>query len=152
MAEIVAQHRAGVVLMHRRGNPQTMHLYTDYGNVMQDVIRELEESVRLAVGLGIARDQMAVDPGLGFSKTPAQNIELMRTLERLAVLELPVVLGPSRKSFLGQLTKRDVHEREFATAACVAAAVFKGCHILRVHNVRMMKDVVDVAFEIGKAG
>ena len=145
MAEVVRDFGAGLVLMHRRGNPETMQSFAQYKNVTEEVFGELEESLETARRAGVFSEQLVVDPGLGFSKTPEQNLEMLRHLEKFASLNLPVLLGPSRKSFIGKLTGREVGDREWGTAAVAASAVLKGIQILRIHEVGPMRDVVRVA-------
>ncbi len=145
MAHVVRDFGAGLVLMHRRGNPETMQAMTDYRDVVAEVLREIEASVKTAVDAGISEEQLVVDPGLGFAKTAEQNLELIRHLEKFQTLGLPVLLGPSRKSFVGKVTERPMGDREYGTAAIAAAAVFKGVSILRVHEVGAMRDAVRMA-------
>lgn len=145
MAQAVKKYGAGLVLMHRRGNPRTMQSLTQYGDVAGEVIRELAESVEIALEEGLRPDQIVIDPGLGFAKTAEQNVEILNRLEEFHALGFPILLGPSRKSFLGKLTGRETEEREFATAAVAAFAVFKGIQMLRVHEIAPMRDVVRVA-------
>ncbi|MFH1207949.1 MAG: dihydropteroate synthase [Candidatus Omnitrophota bacterium] len=148
MTKIVRKFGAGLVLMHSRGTPETMGMLTHYGNIVTDVMTELRESIRIATEAGIDREQIVVDPGLGFAKTTEQNLEIMKDLGAFHGLELPVMLGPSRKSFIGQVTGRETTEREFGTAACVASAVMNGIQIIRVHDVKAMRDVVRVTESI----
>ncbi|MFA7254634.1 MAG: dihydropteroate synthase [Candidatus Omnitrophota bacterium] len=148
MAKVVKKFDAGLVLMHSRGTPETMQALASYGDVVTDVMTELRESVKLAVDAGIEREQLVVDPGLGFAKTTEQNLEIMKNLGVFHKLELPVMLGPSQKSFIGKVTGREVNEREFGTAACIAAAVMNGIQIVRVHDVKAMRDVVRVTESI----
>jgi dihydropteroate synthase len=148
MAKVVKKFGAGLVLMHSRGTPETMKTLASYGNVVEDVMTELRESIRIATEAGIDREQIVVDPGLGFAKTTDQNLEIMKNLGAFHGLELPVMLGPSRKAFIGKVTGKEVDEREFGTAACVASAVMNGIQIVRVHDVKAMRDVVRVAESI----
>ena len=142
LADVVREHNAGLILMHRRGTAKTMQTLTDYEDLVPDVLAELKESVELAVARGVKPEQIVVDPGIGFAKDAEQNIEILKELERFHELGKPVLLGPSRKSFIGHVTGREVHEREFGTAAVIADAVLKGIQIVRVHNVGAMRDVV----------
>lgn len=148
MAKVVKKSGAGLVLMHSRGTPETMQTFTQYSNVVADVMSELRESIRIATDAGVDREQLVADPGLGFAKTTEQNLEIMKDLVAFHALELPVMLGPSQKSFIGKVTGREVHEREFGTAACVGAAVMSGIQIIRVHDVKAMRDVVRVTESI----
>ena len=150
MAKAVRKSGAGLILMHTRGTPETMQTLASYGNVVTEVMTELRESIRIATDAGIERERIVVDPGLGFAKTTEQNLEIMKNLGAFHKLELPVMLGPSQKSFIGQVTGREVSEREFGTAACIAAAVMSGIQIVRVHDVKAMRDVVRVTESIKK--
>lgn len=149
MAELAARTGAGLILMHRRGTPETMQSLAVYGDVLEEVMFELEKAVKRAEGAGVLREQIVVDPGLGFSKNAAQNLEILNSFEKLHRAGLPVLAGPSRKSFLGAAAGKDEpRERDWATAAAVSAAVLKGAHIVRVHEVPGMIDVVRVAEKI----
>lgn len=152
LATIAQAFGSGFILMHRRGNPETMQQMTDYHDVVSDVLAEIGKSVEAAQAAGLERDQLIADPGLGFAKTANQNFEILQNLERFHVLGLPLLLGPSRKAFLGQVTGRPVHEREFGTAAVAAIAVMKGVQILRVHEVKAMRDAVRTAEAIRGEG
>ena len=142
MAEVIRHFGAGLILMHRRGNPQTMQTLSHYQEVTADVMSELQSSIQLALEAGISREQLAIDPGLGFAKTVEQNLEIIKSLEQFHLFGCPVLLGPSRKSFVGRLTGRQINEREYGTAAVAAVTVLKGVHILRIHDVSAMRDVV----------
>jgi dihydropteroate synthase len=144
MAETVRGYGAGLVLMHRRGCPRTMQGLAHYQNVVEEVLAGLEQSIRKALDAGIERERLAVDPGIGFSKNAQQSVEIIRHLEAFLRLELPVVLGHSRKSFIGALTGKETGSREFGTAAVSAYAVLKGIHILRVHDAEHTRDVICV--------
>ena len=150
MAKAVGKFEAGLVLMHSRGTPETMQTQAVYRDVVAEVMSELRESIQLAVDAGLEREQLVIDPGLGFAKTTDQNLEIMRQLSVFHEIGLPVMLGPSRKSFVGQVTGRETNEREFGTAACVASAVMQGVQILRVHDVKAMRDVIRVMESIKK--
>lgn len=145
MADAVKRYGAGLVLMHRRGTPKTMQQLTQYGDVTEDVLGELRAALDKAMSWGIDAEQLAVDPGFGFSKTAEQNLEILTHFEKLNRLGRPVLAGVSRKSFLGNLTGKPAGEREWATAAAVAVAVQKGAAIVRVHEPAGMLDVVRVA-------
>lgn len=142
MAKIVKEFEAGLILTHSRGTPETMQTLTDYTDVVADVLRELRESIRVATEAGVEEERIVIDPGLGFAKTASQNLEILRNLKAFCGLGFPVMVGPSRKSFVGQVTGRGVREREFGTAACVAAAILQGAQVLRVHEVKAMRDVI----------
>ena len=145
LADVVKKFQAGLILMHRRGNPETMQEMTGYSNVVAEVQAELEESLKAAREAGLEREQIVIDPGLGFAKTAEQNFEIIQNLERFQSFGVPVLLGPSRKAFLGQVTGRPVTGREFGTAAAAVIAVMKGVQILRVHEVGAIRDAVRTA-------
>jgi dihydropteroate synthase len=148
LARKAAQANAGLILNHMRGTPETWAKLPPLKNVMHSIAAELDASVHRAVRAGIERRQIVIDPGLGFGKRKEQNMEILAHLAELARLDLPVLIGPSRKHFLA----KDSPERtEFATAAAVTAAIFHGAHLVRVHDVRAMKAVVEVADEIARA-
>jgi len=142
MFGVVASSGAGMVLMHMRGDPETMQTLTHYDDVVGDVKEWLAERLERAVAEGIERDRLAVDPGLGFAKTPEQNLLLLRDIDRFAELRRPVAAGPSRKSFVGKATGTDVGDRLEGTAAAVAWLAAQGVHVVRVHDVRAMVRVV----------
>jgi len=133
-----------MVLMHMRGEPKDMQQRTDYDDVVAEVRSFLAGRVRAAVGEGIDGDRLAIDPGLGFAKTFEQNLELMRRVAAFAEVGRPVLVGPSRKSFIGRVTGREVEDRGWGTAGAVAWLVAHGAHVLRVHDVREMVDVARV--------
>jgi dihydropteroate synthase len=146
MATVAARHNAGVVLMHTRGTPDRMQQDTDYTDLMREVTESLQSSVAQALEAGIARERIAVDPGIGFGKECSGNLEILRRLDELRTLGLPVLVGSSRKSFIGKVLGRtSSSDRLFGTAATVAIAVHHGASILRVHDVRAMRDVADMA-------
>jgi len=150
MAKVVKKFGAGLVLMHSRGTPETMQGLTDYKDLLAEILGELRDSIEIATKAGVEREQIVIDPGLGFSKTAEQNLEILRNLKAFQGLGFPVMLGPSRKSFIGHVTGREVGDREFGTAACVAMAVEQGVQILRVHEVKAMRDVARVTEAIKK--
>jgi dihydropteroate synthase len=145
MADVVAKAQAGLVLMHMQGTPVTMQQRPAYTAVVEEVCDFLRLRVEAAVAAGIEVERIAVDPGFGFGKTSDHNLALFGGLQTLRVLDRPIVIGPSRKSFVGGILGRPVEEREWGTAAAVAVGVFQGAHVVRVHSVRQMKDVARVA-------
>ena len=151
MAGVCQRYGAGVVIMHSRGNARTMLQLTGYGHVVEDVISELEERFLRAEQAGVDRESIAVDPGLGFAKTYEQNVVLLRHLERFEIFGRPILVGPSRKSFIGLATGREVGDRLFGTAAACALAIRNGAHVLRVHDVAAMRDVARLADGVGQA-
>ena len=150
---VVAARRAAIVLMHMRGRPQTMYAEAVYDDVVADVGRELGVVVAKAVAAGIARDAVIVDPGVGFAKRPEHSYGVLARLTEIgALLDRPLLVGPSRKSFMQKaLADRPAAQRDWGTAAAVAAAVLGGAHIVRVHAGSEMVQVVCVAEEIRRA-
>jgi len=148
---VVARHRAYVVLGHMRGTPAEMQGHARYTDVVREVKSELSERIDAAIAAGVAGTHILVDPGLGFAKSGAHNLSLLAGLAEIAALGMPVVVGASRKSFLGALTGRDAGERETATAAANTAAILNGAAMVRVHDVRTQKDAIAVADAIKRA-
>ncbi|MBS0155104.1 MAG: dihydropteroate synthase [Nitrospira sp.] len=145
MASVVAGSGAAVVLMHMQGTPQTMQLAPHYSDVLTEVVQFFEERMQAAMNAGIARTNIMLDPGFGFGKLVFHNLELLRGLSSLLVLDRPLLIGLSRKAFIGKIVGKPVERREWGTAAAVAIAVDRGARIIRVHDVDMMKDVVKMA-------
>lgn len=152
MADVVGEAAAGLVVMHTRGRPDTMQKNTAYDNLIAEVLDSLRQSVSVAEGAGVARDHIVVDPGIGFAKSVQGNLEILRRLREFAVLQLPLLIGTSRKSFIGTVLGRDVDERLFGTAATVSLAVASGASIIRVHDVRGMRDVADMTYAVLHTG
>ena len=145
MAAAVAQADAGLVVMHTRGTPDRMQADTRYHDLMAEVKSYLLDSLAKAEAAGIKASRIAIDPGIGFGKSVEGNLELIRRLPELLALGLPILVGPSRKSFIGAVTGRVPDERIFGTAAVVAVSVVNGASILRVHDVAAMRDVAVMA-------
>jgi len=150
IAEVVARRRVPLILMHMRGEPRTMQAGPFARDVMKDVMQRLRKSVAAARRAGVAKSQIIVDPGIGFGKSFAQNYELLQKLPQLAKLGYPLLVGASRKGFLGATLARDrkpasPEERIWGTAATVTASILNGAHIVRVHDVAEMAQVARVA-------
>ncbi|MCB9545180.1 MAG: dihydropteroate synthase [Myxococcales bacterium] len=153
MAGLAARTGAGLVLMHMRGTPLTMQQGDlSSPDIVGDVVASLAAAAGRAQAAGVAPEALCLDPGIGFGKTPAQCVALLAGLPRLAALGYPVLVGLSRKSFLGALTGRPVGEREAATVAAHTVAVLQGAHLLRVHDVAAAADAVAVAQAARAAG
>ncbi len=142
LARTAANFDAGLVLNHMRGTPESWGKLPPLKNVMGSIADDLDACVHRAVRSGVDRTRIVIDPGLGFGKRKEQNAEILARLPELARLDLPLLVGPSRKSFLAQITEADA---DFATAAAVTAAIFGGAHMVRVHNAKDMKTVVQIA-------
>jgi dihydropteroate synthase len=150
IAEVAARHRAPLILMHMRGEPRTMQAAGFARDVLKDVIHGLRRSVAIARKAGVGKAQIILDPGIGFGKSFAQNYELLQKLPQLAKLGYPLLVGTSRKGFLGATLARDgkpapPEERIWGTAATVTASILNGAHIVRVHDVAEMVQVARVA-------
>jgi dihydropteroate synthase len=142
LARLAAERGVPAVLMHLRGPFEAMHRDPTYGDVMAEVLAELRDAVARAEAAGMPRSQVILDPGIGFSKAAPHSLEVIRRLPELAALDRPVLAGPSRKSFIGRVLDLPVGERLMGTAAAVAACVLGGAHIVRVHDVAPMMQVV----------
>jgi dihydropteroate synthase len=150
IAEVAARRRVPLILMHMRGEPRTMQVGPFARDVMKDVMQGLRRSVAVAREAGVAKSQIILDPGIGFGKSFAQNYELFQKLPQLAELGYPLLVGTSRKGFLGATLARDgkpapPEERIWGTAATVTASILNGAHIVRVHDVAEMVQVARVA-------
>ena len=152
LAGIVARRQAAVVLMHTRGRSRDMYRQAVYHDVVDEVLDELRESVAFATGAGVGRDRIIVDPGLGFAKEAAHSYEVLARLQEFSELGRPLLSGPSRKMFLTRPFGREIppQGRDWGTAAAVAASVFGGAHIVRVHAVREMVQVARISDEVRK--
>jgi dihydropteroate synthase len=148
MARAACQGNAGLILNHMRGTPDTWAKLPPLKDAMHTIVTELDASVHRALRSGVDRKQIVIDPGLGFGKRKEQNAEILAQLGTLARLDLPVMVGPSRKHFLARDT---TEQTEFATAAALTAAIMHGAHIVRVHDVKAMGAAADVADEIARA-
>ena len=145
MAKTISDEGAAVILMHMRGNPRNMQKGNlVYNNLMGEVTDYLEKSSEKALKAGIEKDCLVIDPGIGFGKTPEDNYKIIKNLSQLKELGMPVMIGTSRKSFIGKVTGGEPEQRLEGTAATVAAAIMNGCHIVRVHDVAAMKKVAAV--------
>jgi dihydropteroate synthase len=144
MLSLAAEYEAGVVLMHMQGTPQTMQVDPRYDDVVSEVLAYLADRIAVAESAGIPRERIAIDPGIGFGKRKSHNLALLRDLGRFTTLGCAVLVGVSRKGFLGKITGRDVMNRSTATVVCSLAAIQKGAGIVRVHDVGEMVDAVKV--------
>jgi dihydropteroate synthase len=148
MAAVAARTGAGVVLMHTSGTPQSMQHDISYNDLIGEIIHSLKQSLAMAGEAGIEQERIAVDPGIGFGKLAVHNLEILRRLREFTSMGLPLLAGTSRKSFIGKVLDRETDQRTYGTAATVALAVHNGADILRVHDVREMRDVADMAHAI----
>jgi dihydropteroate synthase len=145
MASVVSSYKAGVVLMHSRGSRDELHRQGPMGDAVEEVTKDLARAVQIARDSGISMSSVVVDPGIGFGKTAEESLSLLRNVQALSPLECAVLVGTSRKSFIRKIIGSDIpFEPLWGTAATVAAAVSRGAHIVRVHDVREMRALVDV--------
>jgi dihydropteroate synthase len=149
LAEVAAEYNAGVILMHMKGTPADMQNNPVYEDLVGEISRFLEQRVAYAIQHGIARERLIIDPGLGFGKTTAHNLEILRRLTELQSLGLPIMIGPSRKRFIGEILDiPEADRRVSGTAAVVAHCVMAGVECLRVHDVQPCREVADMCSAI----
>jgi len=145
MVYIIREFNAKVVLMHIKGTPQTMQNSPEYGNLVQEIREELRRIIDKAISNGIRKENIIIDPGIGFGKTLEHNLEILNRLSEFKELGMPVLVGPSRKSFIGKITGAEPDNRVFGTAGAVAIAIENGADIVRVHDVKEIKQAVMIA-------
>jgi len=150
MAEVVARYKVPLILMHIKGTPQVMQVNPVYKNLKQVLFNYFKKRINYAVKQGIKRSQIIIDPGLGFGKRLEDNYKILGWLEELHKLGQPIMLGPSRKSFIGKVLNLPPEQRVEGTAAVVAYSVFKGVQLIRIHDVREIKRVVTISDTINK--
>jgi len=145
MAPLVAREGVPVVLMHMQGTPKTMQVHPVYADVILEIRDFFETRIQSAERTGISRDSIVLDPGIGFGKTTEHNLEILSRLAEFGPIGRPLLIGPSRKSFIGQALGLPVEERLEGTAAAVAVGVLNGAAIVRVHDVKAMGRVIRMA-------
>ena len=150
VASVCAEYGAGLILMHSRGSFREMATYehAEYEDVVSDVAEELEGAVRIAAERGLGAERIVIDPGLGFAKRPEHNYAVLRGLTTIAALGFPVMVGPSRKRFLGHVIGADVANRDNATAAACVAAYALGAKLFRVHDVSRVREALQIAHAV----
>ena len=151
MARMIAETGAGLVIMHIKGRPKDMQINPQYDDLMGEIYSWLDQGIQLALQAGVAEAKIVVDPGIGFGKRPKDNLIILRRLHELKGLGYPILIGPSRKSFIGEVLGLPVGERLEGTAAAVALGVARGAKILRVHDVKQMRRVAQMAYAIAEA-
>jgi dihydropteroate synthase len=152
LARVVAEAGVPVVLMHMRGTPATMQAQASYADLLGEVAAELRAAMARAAAAGIPEERVILDPGIGFAKTTAQNVELLARVGELRALGRPLLVGPSRKRFVGELTGAPVEDRLPGTLAAVTACVLAGVEWLRVHDVAAARQAAQVAAALRGAG
>jgi dihydropteroate synthase len=152
MLKVIAKYKAGAVIMHMKGNPRTMQKNPAYASLMDEIIGYLASAIDRAQEAGIKKDKIIIDPGIGFSKTPEHNLEILRGLSEFKVLGCPILVGPSRKSFIGKILDAEPQKRVFGSVAAVILAVRNGAQIVRVHDVKPVSEALKVTQGILKCG
>ena len=142
VADVAVRHGAAVVLMHMAGTPKTMQENPHYDDLMGEIGAFLQERIDFVLGKGLVKEKIVVDPGIGFGKTVEHNLQILKQLKKLEGLGRPILIGTSRKSFIGHILKAGIDEREEGTAATVAVGIVNGAGIVRVHDVAKMTPVV----------
>ncbi len=150
MFEVVSSYDVPICLMHTTDVPEKMQDSTEYKNLLEDIYTFLSERIQHAQEIGIKREKIIIDPGVGFGKSVSQNLKIVNNLQYFKELGCPVLVGTSRKSFIGAITGKGVSERGYGTAATVALSVLNGAGILRVHDVADMMDVILVTKAINE--
>jgi dihydropteroate synthase len=148
MKEVVAEIGVPCILMHMKGTPKTMQVEPVYGDVVPEIIEHLAERIAVWEDAGVAREKILVDPGIGFGKTVDHNLLILKRLREMEVLGRPIVLGTSRKAFVGALLDRDLEGRLVGTRATVAIGAWNGANILRVHDVQETREVLTIVHAI----
>ncbi len=152
MVDVVAQNQVGLVLMHMKGTPRDMQMAPSYDDLLNDIRAFLQGRILWAQDRGVAPERIVVDPGIGFGKTVEHNLAILKGLSHFKTLGRPILLGTSRKSFIGHVLRADVQRREEGTAATVAIGIWNGANIVRVHDVAGMAPVVRMTDAIVRAG
>lgn len=142
LLKMVKNYNAGIILMHIQGTPQNMQKNIRYKALIPEIISALKKSIENCLAIGIKSDKLIIDPGIGFGKTVEHNLEIINQLEEFKVLKCPILIGPSRKSFIGKILNTEVQDRLIGTVASVCASIHKGAHIVRVHDVKKIKEAV----------
>ena len=142
MAQVAAGSHVPVIVMHKKGTPRTMQKYPIRKNVLSGIMSSLRKSISIAIDAGIDKDRIILDPGIGFGKTVQQNLEILKRLKEFQSMGFPILVGTSRKQFIGTILNLSVRERLYGTLATIAVAVMNIAHIVRVHDVRESVQVV----------
>jgi len=145
MASLIAEYRAPVCIMHIKGKPQTMQRNPEYRDLMGEIIEYLNEGLEIAKKAGILQEKIIVDPGIGFGKRAEDNLEIIKRLKELRTLGCPILIGPSRKAFIGKVLGVPPGERLEGTAAAAVLSIANGADIIRVHDIRAMKRISQMA-------
>jgi dihydropteroate synthase len=139
---MVKSYNAAIVLMHIQGTPATMQKNIRYKHLIPEIIASLRKSIEKCLEIGIKSDKIIIDPGIGFGKTVEHNLKILNRLGDFRTLKRPLLIGTSRKSFIGKVLNKEVHQRLTGTAATVCVSIVGGAHIVRVHDVKAIKETV----------
>lgn len=150
MAKLISRYKAGVVIMHMKGTPQTMQKNPGYKSLIDEIIEYLNQAINVAVSWGIDRERIIIDPGIGFGKTLEHNLEILKRLKEFKVLGQPILVGTSRKSFIGKILNAKPYERLFGTVATSVLAAQNGANIVRVHDVKQVRQALSVINKINQ--
>jgi dihydropteroate synthase len=150
MARLVAKYKAGAVIMHMQGRPGTMQVNPEYESLIDDIIAYLDTCVRLAIAAGVDESKIIIDPGIGFGKTSEHNLEILKKLGEFRVLGKPILVGPSRKLFLGKILRSEPQQRVFGTVSACVLAAKNGANLVRVHDVKAVKEALKVLDAVDK--
>lgn len=148
LAKIIARYKACVVIMHMRGNPQNMQKNISYVNLIDDIIKYLSDSTEKALSFGIKKEKIIIDPGIGFGKTLEHNLDILSNLKDFKTLGMPILIGTSRKSFIGEILGNKTFDRLYGTLASCVRASQNGAHILRAHDVKAVKEAIKISNKI----
>lgn len=148
MAAIVSNAEVPLILMHLKGTPENMQQNPTYDDLISEILDFLKDAIKRSVTAGIKEDLIIVDPGIGFGKTFDDNLKIIKELFRFGLLQRPILLGTSNKSFIGHILDKEVHERDIGTMATIAAGVMNGAHIIRTHDVRKTLETVKITDSI----
>ncbi|MCJ7577662.1 MAG: dihydropteroate synthase [candidate division Zixibacteria bacterium] len=151
MKEVAAEYQVPIVLMHIKGTPKNMQENPYYEDVVKEIIEYLKESIQLAKDVGIQEEKIIIDPGIGFGKRLEDNLNILKNLKKFSILNCPVLVGPSRKSFIGKILDLPVKERLEGSLAALAVSIMNGANIVRVHDVKESKRVADSVDAVLKA-
>ena len=151
MGKVIAEYRVPVILMHIQGTPRDMQVNPKYDHLLRDIHRFFVERIAWAQDQGIAQNHLLIDPGIGFGKTFDHNLTLIKRMDYFKDLDQPIVLGPSRKAFIGKITGQEPLNRDWGTAATLVIGAWQGVHMVRVHNVAAAKEVLAVVDALREA-
>ena len=151
MAKLASEYKAGVIIMHMKGTPLNMQKNAKYVSVVDEIIEHLDSSINIAQAAGVKREKIIIDPGLGFGKTAQQNLEILKNLSSFKALGRPILVGPSRKSFIGKILNERSENRIYGSVSATLSAVKEGAKIVRVHDVKAVKQALKIEEAIEKA-